>query len=962
MPSVEFEFAPLQIPRLAALATSAWPAWLWSSDASRILWANAVGAAIFGAVTPAEYGKLRFNKSDSSAAQIARLAASLPSAGQERLERLRSFGAGFGRALMCVCSRIVLPDGTAGVLVAATEPAGPALPLRERVRRLFPDSPKALAAFTPEGVLLHANALASQRLGGATTLPVLGLDALGAKALESGRAGGSARIGQTEVDVTADRLGRDDSRVLVVTLPPLPSEPAATQTQTSREPSRAESAPESVVAAPPSVPAAAPAPAAAEPPAPRQTISPEGPVAERRHPLRFIWQMDADGRFVVGSDEFIELVGPRTTAACGRLWSEIAAELKLDPNHQVMRAVSTHETWSGIQLSWPVDESDERLPVELSGLPVFDRDRTFRGYRGFGVCRDVDRINQLARVRRARPIGFIHAPAAAPACSGESAAPPQRVAPVETPAEVAAPQPVVAAKAPEPAEPEAPKDERSPVSSGVIAANVVPFRPAPAAEVKAPSLSAVERSAFSELAQELTTRLRGAPEEQAAPESVPEKILEEDPPATAEQPLAAVETASAAPSAEPAPAAEPITQAAADVPPLAPAIAADAHDTAEAPPQQPPATEQVLLDRVPAGVLVHRNDALIYANRHFLELTGYENLDALAAAGGLNALFVAPGAGALTDDGGAQKLSITTRRGDTVPVEGRLFTVPWHGASALALTLTSGHAEERQRASQLALGTAENEIRELKSNLERTARREAQKAAATKADFLARVSHEIRTPLNSMIGFSEVIMAERFGAIGNERYREYLKDIHAAGTHLVSVLNDLLDLSKIETGQLDLTFADVELNALTQQCVGIMQPQANRARIIIRSALTPGLPQIVADARSLRQIVLNLLGNAIKFTGPGGQVIVSTAVTEAGEVVLRVRDTGVGMRERDIDAVLDPFQQNSASATWGSGGSGLGLPLTKALAEANRANFSIKSAPNAGTLVEIAFPSSRMAQ
>ncbi len=203
-------------------------------------------------------------------------------------------------------------------------------------------------------------------------------------------------------------------------------------------------------------------------------------------------------------------------------------------------------------------------------------------------------------------------------------------------------------------------------------------------------------------------------------------------------------------------------------------------------------------------------------------------------------------------------------------------------------------------------------------------------------------------------------MAERFGAIGNERYRDYLKDMHAAGTHLVSLLNDLLDLSKIETGQLDLTFAELDLNELTQQCVGIMQPQANRARIIIRSSLAPGMFRVVADARSLRQIVLNLLANAIKFTGPGGQIIVSTALAETGEALLRVRDTGVGMRESDIAAALEPFGQTATSGSWGSGGLGLGLPLTKALTEANRANFSIKSAPNAGTLVEIAFPASRV--
>ena len=143
--------------------------------------------------------------------------------------------------------------------------------------------------------------------------------------------------------------------------------------------------------------------------------------------------MDADGRFGVGSDEFIELVGPRTMAAFGRLWSEIAAELKLDPDNAVARAVASHETWSGIVVSWPVDDSSERLPVELSGLPVFDRDRSFRGYRGFGVCRDIDRINELARARRERPIGFMAAPAAEPP-PAETAAPASAAAPDKTPA------------------------------------------------------------------------------------------------------------------------------------------------------------------------------------------------------------------------------------------------------------------------------------------------------------------------------------------------------------------------------------------------------------------------------------------------------------------------------------------------------------------------------------------------
>jgi signal transduction histidine kinase len=294
-----------------------------------------------------------------------------------------------------------------------------------------------------------------------------------------------------------------------------------------------------------------------------------------------------------------------------------------------------------------------------------------------------------------------------------------------------------------------------------------------------------------------------------------------------------------------------------------------------------------------------------------------------------------------------------TRQGDTLPVDGRLFKMPWNGTSALALILTNGATAERRRAAETALASAETELRD--------ARRESQRAAAEKAEFLGKVSHEFRTPLNAITGFAEVMISERFGPVGNERYKEYLKDINAAGTHLVSLLNDMLDLSKVETGKLEVTFIDVSLNDLTQQCVSVMQPEANRARIIIRSSITPGLPRIVADERSLRQIVINLLANAIKFTRPGGQVIVSTAVTDSGEVVLRVRDTGVGMSEKDIQTALEPYRQSATSGSWGSSGTGLGLPLTKALAKANRANFSIKSAPNAGTLVEIAFPHSRVA-
>jgi PAS domain S-box-containing protein len=239
-----------------------------------------------------------------------------------------------------------------------------------------------------------------------------------------------------------------------------------------------------------------------------------------------------------------------------------------------------------------------------------------------------------------------------------------------------------------------------------------------------------------------------------------------------------------------------------------------------------------------------------------------------------------------------------------------------------------------------------------------SAKKAAENASSQKSDFLAKMSHEIRTPLNAIIGFSEVMMEERFGSVGNDRYKEYLRDIHVSGTHIMSLVNDLLDLSKIEAGKLELTFEAVGLNDVVRECAALMQPQANRERIIIRTSLSSSLPPVVADSRSLRQITLNLLSNAVKFNSAGGQVIVSTLYEESGEVVLRVRDTGQGMSEGDIVKAMEPFRQLSTSRT--GGGTGLGLPLTKALVEANRAAFQIDSAPGQGTMIQITFPSTRV--
>ena len=236
----------------------------------------------------------------------------------------------------------------------------------------------------------------------------------------------------------------------------------------------------------------------------------------------------------------------------------------------------------------------------------------------------------------------------------------------------------------------------------------------------------------------------------------------------------------------------------------------------------------------------------------------------------------------------------------------------------------------------------------------------AEAASAAKTDFLAQVSHEIRTPLHAILGFAEVMLEERFGPVGNERYKDYLKDIHASGSHVMSLADDLLDISKIEAGKLDLAFASVDANSVIRECVSLMQPQAARERVIMRVSLYDRLPRVMVDERSLKQIMLNLMSNAVKFNEPGGQVIVSTAVDAAGQAVIRVRDTGVGMNENEVGLALTPFNQVGKAGA--KGGAGLGLPLTKALVEANKAEFSIKSRREQGTLIEIAFPNIQAAQ
>lgn len=242
----------------------------------------------------------------------------------------------------------------------------------------------------------------------------------------------------------------------------------------------------------------------------------------------------------------------------------------------------------------------------------------------------------------------------------------------------------------------------------------------------------------------------------------------------------------------------------------------------------------------------------------------------------------------------------------------------------------------------------------------RTAKRAAETANQHKSDFLARVSHEIRTPLNAIIGFSDMIANEHFGPAGHSRYVEYAADIGRSGRHVLDIVNDLLDISKIEAGEMDLDFAAVGINDCISEAVSLVQPQANAQRVIIRTSLSQSVPDVVADLRSIKQIALNILANAIRFTPSGGQIVVSTAYEASGAVTLRIRDTGVGMSRTELEQAMKPFGQVASGTRQRGDGTGLGLPLTKAMTEANRASFAIHSAPNEGTLVEITFPPQRV--
>ncbi|HAH11895.1 MAG TPA: hypothetical protein DCL48_17500, partial [Alphaproteobacteria bacterium] len=236
------------------------------------------------------------------------------------------------------------------------------------------------------------------------------------------------------------------------------------------------------------------------------------------------------------------------------------------------------------------------------------------------------------------------------------------------------------------------------------------------------------------------------------------------------------------------------------------------------------------------------------------------------------------------------------------------------------------------------------------------AKEAAETANVAKSTFLANMSHELRTPLNAILGFSEVMKAEVFGPVGKPIYLEYAGHIHGSGQHLLGLINDILDLSKIEAGRMVLEPADIELRSLCIDAAAMVEGRAREGQIALAVTICETLPALRADQRAVRQILLNLLSNAVKFTPACGSVTLSAQACSLGGVLISVSDTGIGIPKQDLARVFEPFGQGQHDIAVREKGTGLGLPIVKGLVEAHGGNVTLTSTVGKGTTVTVWFP------
>ncbi|MGG7517573.1 sensor histidine kinase [Allorhizobium undicola] len=251
---------------------------------------------------------------------------------------------------------------------------------------------------------------------------------------------------------------------------------------------------------------------------------------------------------------------------------------------------------------------------------------------------------------------------------------------------------------------------------------------------------------------------------------------------------------------------------------------------------------------------------------------------------------------------------------------------------------------------------------EVAKSLSDEARRRAEEANMAKSRFLASMSHELRTPLNAILGFSEVMAGEVLGPLNNPLYKEYSGDIHRSGQHLLNLINEILDLSRIEAGKYDLSEESVSLLEIAEDCVGMVQLRAKSKGITIFQQFEPNLPPVWADEKGMRQVILNLLSNAVKFTSQGGEVRVRVGWTAGGGQYIAIKDNGPGIPEEEIPVVLSAFGQGSIAIKSAEQGTGLGLPIVQAILAKHGGDFKLKSKLREGTEVIAILPAKRILQ
>jgi signal transduction histidine kinase len=470
-----------------------------------------------------------------------------------------------------------------------------------------------------------------------------------------------------------------------------------------------------------------------------------------------------------------------------------------------------------------------------------------------------------------------------------------------------------------------------------VAANVVPF-PSPIsfgearsnADHRMPALSPGEHVTFRELARTLAERLQ-----EVQPSPAPPLVREH---ASATQPATAATVGYAA------------TTGVAGRP-----AAWIFHDP-------PPAFDDyALLNQLPIGILIYRVDELLLANRAFLAMTGYADLGAVSGAGGVDALLMETDIDALADNGETGKrIAIAARGGNQLPVEARLLAVRWNNQPAVALLLSKNEAGGHVQLAETTLRHAEAQPSALRNvptllpSRNGADRPSADTALPPGPELPPTVSHDAGTSLSSILGCCDIILDERHGPIGNDRYRECIAEIRRDGLRLMALLADIFEPASRGAGTVPAALGAIDLNTTVRECVAQMQLDAREGHVIVRTSLSPATTKIMADADAVRRIVSSLLGHAIAGSRPGGQVIVSTGISPDGDVMLRLRDNGFGLSDQAVAAAM---RSGSVQATSGPMSSESGsLARTKALAEANHARFKITSRPHDGSLFELTFP------